>query len=156
MLPPAVVFVDPGGMNGFAMLFTPPGTYGRVWCGEWEFYEAAAMLETVLISYQGNVAVGWERFTINSTTHRKTPQPEALHFIGVLRLLTRKYRCRVLPEAQQQSPSKGEQAKLKAIGWWVPGKDDAQSAAAHLLRWLLQTGEIPPQEAEILNALQGE
>lgn len=156
MLPPAVVFVDPGGMNGFAMLFTPPGPYGRFWCDEWSFYEACSILETVCIAYQQNLLIGWERFTINSTTHKKTPQPEALHFIGVLRLTTHRYRCRVLPEAQQRSPSAEDQRRLKALGWWVPGKDDAQSAAAHLLRWLLQTGEIPPQEAEILNALQGE
>lgn len=153
MLPPAVLWVDPGLMTGFALLCNPPGPWGSLWVDEWDFPGACGVLESICISYQQQLAVGWERFTVTGETHKKTPQPDALHFIGVCRLMSLKYRCRVLPEAQQATPSKSEQEQLKALGWWVPSKDDAQSAAAHLLRWLQRTGELPPREREILNAI---
>ena len=33
---------------------------------------------------------------------------------------------------------------LKALGWWAPGLDDAQSAACHMLRWMMAGNMAPP------------
>ena len=40
--------------------------------------------------------------------------------------------------------------KLRMLGWWLPGKDDAQSAGQHMLAWLLRSGNLPPRERAIL------
>jgi hypothetical protein len=32
---------------------------------------------------------------------------------------------------------------LKRVGWWVPGKDDAQSASQHLLAFCLRENCVP-------------
>ena len=156
MLPPAVLWVDPGKMTGMAAYFSPyvnRDVKRGFEFGEFPFLEACQRIEIACIAWGAHLAVGWERFTVNADTHKKTPQPDAMHVIGVCRYVTVKYGCRVLPEAQQATPDALEQRQLKAIGWWVPGKDDAQSAAAHMLRYLVRENELPPQEREILAAL---
>lgn len=159
MLPPAVLWVDPGLMTGLALYRTEPAFSSTpvlpadFQCGEQDFFSACTKIDYLTREYGNRMAVGWERFTVNASTHKKTPQPDAMHVIGVCRYLAVKHGCRVLPEAQQASPSPLEQEQLKALGWWVASKDDAQSAAAHLLRYMQRTGELPPREREILNAL---
>ncbi len=153
MLPPALMAIDPGKQTGMAVLFTPPGSWGRFYCGEWPFDEFCNESETICLAYGDELAVLWERFTITRNTHKLTPQPDAMHVIGVCRYLAARYGCRVLPEAQQATPSPPEQAQLKALGWWEAGKDDSQSAAAHLLRYLVASNELPPKEREILAGL---
>jgi hypothetical protein len=150
-LPPAVMWVDPGRVTGMALL-----AHGQWFSAdEHMFYRACHQIESTCQSWGSMLAIGWERFTITGQTHKKTPQPDAMHMIGVCRFMAERYHCRVLPEAQQASPSPLEKRQLQAIGWWVPGKDDAQSAAAHLLRYLLKAGEVPPREAEILAQVSG-
>jgi hypothetical protein len=160
MLPPAVLWIDPGGQTGIAayqsqrkpLLPLSNEVPGFV-AAELDFQEACGEIDMICASWQGLLAIGWERFTITSTTHKKTPQPEAMHVIGVCRYLADKYGCRVLPEAQQATPSAAEQEQLKALKWWVPGKNDAQSAAGHMLRYLVRANELPPREREILSAI---
>jgi hypothetical protein len=153
MLPPALMAIDPGGMTGMAVLFTPPGSWGGFWCSEWPFHEFCRQFESVAVAYRDELAVFWERFQITARTHKLTPQPDAMHVIGVCRYLAAKHGCRVLPEARQATPSPGEQAQLRALGWWLPANNDAQSAAGHLLRYLVQSNELPSEEREILAGL---
>jgi len=159
MLPPALLWVDPGLMTGLAFYQSQrhpnwdTGVLPRFNADEFPFWPACKKIENVCAIWGNRLAMGWERFAINATTHKKTPQPDALHVIGVCRFLAARYECRVLPDAQQATPSKLEQEQLKALGWWVRGKDDAQSAAAHMLRYLNQANELPPKEREILAAL---
>jgi hypothetical protein len=148
MLPPAVLWVDPGLMTGLAIC-----EHGRFGFTEEAFIGACTTVETLAQHYESTLAIGWERFSITRNTYKLTPQPDAMHVIGVCRYLAAKYGCRVLPEAQQATPSPLEQVQLRALGWWVPSRDDAQSAAAHLLRWLVASNELPPKEREILAAL---
>jgi hypothetical protein len=159
MLPPALLWVDPGGMTGLARLRTAPAfETTRVMpvffeADEFAFTAACLRIENMCEDYRGRLWLGWERFDITSNTHKLTRQSDALHVIGVCRFLAQKYGVRVLEPAQQMTPTKAEQEKLKALGWWVPGKDDAQSASAHLLRYLVRERELPPRETEILRAL---
>lgn len=161
MLAPATLWVDPGKMTGLAFYQVMP------WSPNWEeplpqfhadelpFGPACYALEGLCQAWTNRLAFGWERFTINASTHKKTLEGtyDALHVIGVCRHLAQKYGCRVLPEAQQASPSPEEQKQLRALGWWIPSKDDAQSAAAHLLRYMQHSGDLPAKEREVLNAL---
>jgi len=154
MLPLAVLWVDPGKMTGLAYLSIagqqPGHRFGAL---ELPFQEACLNIDSMCQGWGSSLAIGWERFTITSRTYKLTPQPDALHVIGVCRYLAGKHGCRVLPEAPQATPGAAEQAQLRAIGWWQPGKDDAQSAAAHLLRYCVKTGNVPPGLAA---RLQGE
>lgn len=117
---------------------------------EYPFQRAGEVLWNRMQMFNRNLAIGWERFTILPDTHKLTPQPEAIEVIGVARFLAGVFGCRLLTPANQHSPDKTDQARLKALGWWTPGKDDAQSAAAHMLNWMLRAGELPPREREMI------
>lgn len=147
MLPPAVMWVDPGGMTGIA-LYTR--FESKLEVDEYPFQRAGEVIWNYLRHFRGNIAVGWERFTILPDTHKLTPQPEAIEVIGVTRFLAMSFSARMLTPANQHTPDKLDQARLKALGWWRPGKDDAQSAAAHMLNWMLREGELPPHEREMI------
>jgi hypothetical protein len=153
-LPPVVLWADPGKMTGLAVLHTNtmngPGHVFQA--EELEFMAACQVVENICESWQHNMAIGWERFDINESTHRKTQGgvKDAMHMIGVLRWLAYSSNCRTLPEAHQHTPDAAEQKMLKTLGWWVPGKNDAQSAACHMLRWLVQEGELTPAMREAL------
>lgn len=153
MLPPAVLWIDPGLMTGFARLES--GIYFSA--DEREFMDAGHLIVGITAYYGASLAIGWERFTIFEDTHKLTPQPEAAEIIGLARYHATANRCRILPDAAPGERKPATMAMLRKIGWWVPGKDDAQSAAQHMLAWLLRTDEVPPQQRAILNqALQGE
>jgi hypothetical protein len=141
MLPPCVLWIDPGFMSGFARL-----ERGRFLADEYPFKEAGDRLYALAQHYGPAMWVGWERFTVNAETHKKTPQPEAMEFIGVARFFCLSWRCRILTPAAPGDRNTATQAMLRQLGWWVPGKDDAQSAAQHMLSWLLRTGQLPPAE----------
>jgi hypothetical protein len=150
MLRPCTVWVDPGLMTGIAEYYRDSSL---LIAREYPFHDACTMIGKLCRDLAGGqLAIGWERFTIGPQTHKLTPQHDALHVIGVLRWQSRLYGCHVLPEAQQASPSKAEQDQLRRLGWWVPGKNDAQSAAAHMLRWMRREGELPPRERDMLSA----
>lgn len=148
MLPPAVMWVDPGGMTGIALYYRASGNFE---VDEYPFQRAGEVLYHRLQMFSGGrIAIGWERFTILPDTHKLTPQPEAIEVIGVARFLAGVFGARLLTPANQHTPDKMDQARLKSLGWWLPGKNDAQSAAGHMLNWMLRTGELPPHERELL------
>jgi hypothetical protein len=74
--------------------------------------------------------------------------------IGVTRRAMRKYGCCQIGPAMPAQRKTASPAMLKAIGWWRPGKDDAQSAAQHMLASMLRTGQVPDKEQVILAALR--
>ena len=147
MLPPVVMWVDPGGMTGIALYLT---FEGKLEVDEFPFQRAGEVIWNHMTHFRSALHVGWERFTILPDTHKLTPQPEAIEVIGVTRFLAGVFGCRVLSPASQHTPDKTDQARLKALGWWTPGKNDAQSAAAHMLNWMLVAGELPPHEREMI------
>lgn len=154
-LPPALLWIDPGKMTGLASLTTETQFHNLAFIAdEFDFQGAGYMIEGMCVYWKRKIAVGWERFTITPNTHKKTRQPEAMEVIGVARYICGKYGCQVLEPAQQHTPDASDQARLRALGWWKPGKDDAQSAAAHMLNYLLRTGTLPAREAAILRQLR--
>lgn len=145
--PPVLMWIDPGGMTGFAWLFK--GTFGAHEAG-WN--EACRQLDTACESWGPQLHIGYERFTILPSTHKRSPQPEAYEFPGVIKFLAVKHRCRLLEPAQPADRLAVSQADLEAVGWWTPGLDDAQSASRHLLAWLKRENCVPPEIARKLAA----
>jgi hypothetical protein len=147
MLPPAVLWLDPGGMTGFALL-----ERGKFSTYELPFQETGNRIYAECSIWKTALAIGWERWRISEDTHKTTPEPEAMHVIGVARWLSATWHCQVLQPAAPGDRDVATPAMLHLIGWWRPGLDDAQSASQHMLAWLLRTGNLPPEQARILAA----
>jgi hypothetical protein len=147
MIPPMVLWGDPGKMTGLAWLLAG-GSIFQV--DEYPFDEACFQIEQ-WCAYQGPLlTVGWEAYR----PRRGVPQDDAhfaLEVIGVFRYLSRKHHCTVLPEGQPHDPDAADRKILIALGWWTPGKKDAQSAAVHMYKYLHRTGNLPPRERAILS-----
>lgn len=142
-----VLWIDTGDMTGFAML----DRHGRdFWADEFDFQTAATALEQLCASRGPRLAVGWERYTVDPG-RPQTHVYDALGMTGVARYLARKYRCIGLPSAAPGDRKTGTRKILTAIGWWRPGKDDAQAAAQHLYAWCMRTANLPPRERAILS-----
>jgi cytosine/adenosine deaminase-related metal-dependent hydrolase len=95
------------------------------------------------------LSIGWEKFTI----FPGTPAVDAHHaieMIGVARWHAHLYGCQILPPAAPEQRKMATREMLKALGWWKPAHDDAQSAAQHLCAWMLRSGNMPAREAMIL------
>lgn len=146
----AELWLDPGDMTGFALLTS----HGDFWADEFPFYVACDWVAWFCRTYGPGLKIGWERFTITAETHKLTRQPDAIHIIGVCRWQARLWHCQVLAEAQRHTPNAAEQAELRELNWWVPGKNDAQSAACHLLKHLQRSNTIPSVAAGKLAALR--
>jgi hypothetical protein len=147
-IPPVVLWVDPGKMTGVAYL----NERREFAADEWPFGPACREIGSLCERFGRTLAIGWERFDINSETHKKTQAgtKDAMHMIGACRYLVARYECRFLGEAHQHTPTPVERDQLKRLGWWRPGKDDAQSAACHMFRWLMAEGELTPAQRELL------
>ena len=147
MILPAILWADPGGMTGIAVL---AGHGSRFYCDEYDFDHAADYAEAACMAMGRSLAVGWERYV----PRPGVPQTEAwmaLEMIGVIRRYARKHRCVILDPAQPHTPKGHDRLELQAIGWWIPGKKDAQSAAWHMLSYLRKSGQLPPRERAILS-----
>lgn len=147
-----VMWIDPGGMTGIAVWWPDPFAPG-VLITEADFDGAADQIEQACAFWGSGLDVGWEDFHI----HPKTPARDAhlaIEMIGVARRAQRKNGCRNIGPAQPDQRKKATKAMLEAIGWWMPGKDDAQSAAQHALAWMLRTGNVPNREATVLAQLR--
>jgi hypothetical protein len=147
-LPVAVMWVDPGLMTGIALLEDG----WKFWPYEYGFMEAGTIIESAAAAYGPTLAVGWEAFSIRP----KTPAADAHHaieMIGVTRRIATRACCQILPPAQPHTPKTAERRILQALGWWTAGKNDAQSAAWHMVAWLLREGIAPPH---VMAAVLGE
>jgi hypothetical protein len=150
MIPEAVLWIDPGDDTGLAWLLDH-GTAFYAW--EFKFFEAGDQIEATCQQHGPRLAVGWERYDIR-TRLPQTHAYDAIGIIAVTRRAVRRYGCQVLDPAQQHTPTPAEHRELEAIGWWVKGRNDAQSAAGHLLAWLRRSHNLPPREREILSAVR--
>lgn len=149
MIDRTVVWVDPGKDTGIAAWHP---RWHKATCWEAGFEMAGDIIEYVCGAY-GQPLVGWETFHVNP----KTPPADAHHaieMIGVTRRAAIKNGCTILTAASPDQRKVATPAMLKALGWWVAGKDDAQSALQHLLAWLLRENHLPDREAGILAELR--
>jgi hypothetical protein len=152
-----VLWIDPGQVTGLAVWVPQQSavTFTGFLADEWEFSEAADGIEWLCSNYRNHLTMGWEHFSINAATHKKTASAHhAIEMIGVARRYSLQYHCKNVGPAQPEQRKKATMAMLQAIGWWVPGKDDAQSAAQHMLAWMFRAGCVPDREAVTLAALR--
>ena len=144
--PPVVLWLDPGGMTGFAALISSRD----YWADEFAWEGACDRLTGWANYYHGMLHIGYEKFTILPGTHKLSAQPEAYEFPGVIKHIARQFGCHLLPPAMPRERELATPAMLQTLGWWVPGKNDAQSAAQHLLAFLLRENCLPYSQATAL------
>jgi len=142
------MWIDPGGMTGLATLIN-----GGFFASEYPFAEACDVLTGNCQLFGRELHIGYEKFTILPSTHKLHPEPEAYEFPGVVKYLARMNRCVLLQPAQPSERLAATSAELKALGWWTPGLNDAQSAAQHLLAFLKRENCVPPHLATTLARL---
>lgn len=141
MLPPAVMWIDPGGMTGLATL--TKGT--DFWTDEFPPQQACEIIANFCHMWNHGAVIGWERFHIGPGTHKLTQEPihQTIETIGVARYLATAHHVRILTPAAPEDRKAASAAMLRKLGIWPAGKDDAQSAAQHLVSWCLRTGDMP-------------
>ena len=135
-----VLWIDSGKDTGLALW--QPGTPAYLWADEFEFIKAGDLIEEACRTFPG-LHVGWEHFHV----HSRTPGDDAhfaIEMIGVARRIVYKANLISFKPAPPGSRDIATKAMLEHIGWWVPGKDDAQSAAQHMLAWMLRSENVPP------------
>lgn len=133
-----VIWIDPGKATGIAMWSPEAGFH----VFEDQFGNACDRIESACRYWNTALRLGWEHFSILPGT----PPDDAHHaieMIGVCRRYMHVHACKQIGPAMPGQRKLATMAMLKALGWWVPGKDDAQSAAQHLLAWMLRTGNTP-------------
>jgi hypothetical protein len=149
MIHPMVMWMDPGGDSGLAWLWD---TGTRFHADEFRLPQLVYQIEDTCSRYRRYAAVGWERY-FPIPGKPQTNAADAIEPIGVLKSAAIRYGCTILKPAEPRTPDASEHQQLEAIGWWVPGKDDAQSAAGHMLRYCRRSGNLPPAVAAILSGL---
>lgn len=150
-LPVSALWVDPGLDTGLAWLQGER----MFWAGEFRFMQAGTEIERICNHYGPHLAVGWERFDIRPKTPPQNAA-DAIEMIGVTRRIATRALCQILTPASQHTPGPQERKILAALGWWVAGKNDAQSAACHMLRWMLREHIAPPYVMAAVHEITGE
>jgi hypothetical protein len=141
MLPPAVMWIDPGGYTGLATL-----TSGRFfWADEFLPQQAAELIASFCERWNHGGMLGFERFHIGPQTHKLTQEPvhQTIEMIGVAKYLATINHVRILTPAAPDDRKPASPAVLRKLGLWPSGKDDAQSAAQHLVAWCLRSNNLP-------------
>lgn len=140
-----VLAVDPGGTTGVAwhIAEVPLVDADQVPGGEEGFYAWwNDLFQNINNTYRRPTMIIVEDFKITPTTHKKTPQPDAMRIIGALRYWGYSYDVPVLTPSPADKAF-GTDDKLKALGWWQPGKGHANDALRHLLNQLVEL-RYPP------------
>jgi hypothetical protein len=143
--PQHVMWIDPGGMTGIALW-----DRNSFRADEHLPFPACQLIETYCQRLGSALYVGWEKFTIGPNTHKLTRQPEAYEIPGLVKYLAQKHNCKMLKPAMPDARLTATPKMLQSIGWWPYGKDDAQSAAQHMLSWMKRENCVPGQLLTLL------
>lgn len=156
MISQPVLWIDPGKVTGIAV-YDPSARAEsqRAVQDEYAFMQAADQIEAICKFYGKRLLIGWEAFIIGPQTHKKSADAHhSIEMIGVARRAALVSECTILTSAKPDERNLATPDMVRAVGWWRPGKDDAQSAAQHLLAWMLRTDSLPAAEAVKLAALR--
>lgn len=141
-----ILAIDPGSASGVAMLTGKNFTCGEIMGGH------IPLMDFVWHKLHDLDAIVIERFNINSATHTKTRNYDALYAIGTT-LWMGEY-AHIPVTLQNPSVGKGKDFathdKLEKLGWYMPSKGGHQvDASCHLLQYVVQL----PQYAWIVEEL---
>lgn len=124
-----IIGLDPGGTCGFASLLGD--TFESC---DLRPYDACLRLERLLARRDVDASVvACERFTLTAESVKKTRQNDALEIIGVARYLATRYNSTAfLLQGASEAQKAANREVLRLLGWWTPGVDHRNKAAAQL------------------------
>lgn len=79
-----------------------------------------------------DVVVSVERFTLGRRRGARTAQPDALKVVGALEWIARRHNVVFLNPGASDAQRIGNRDALRALGWWTPGVDHLNQAAAQV------------------------
>jgi hypothetical protein len=138
--PSFFMWIDPGLTTGWAMWY--PATYHFYSGNVTGLIPAAAHVQNALRLPSRRAAIGWEPFAIRPGSSRLALDTTALEVIGAVKWIAYALNATVLPPSQPSDRKLGE-LHLRTLGWHRPGPDHADSAASHLLSYLLRERLLP-------------
>jgi predicted RNase H-like nuclease (RuvC/YqgF family) len=128
--PRLIIGVDPGKMTGLAWLIDD--TFKST---DLTAINACDMISNLLISYseQRPVIIAAERYNITQRTVKLTRQYDALEVIGTCRWMAHNHHTMFILQAASEAQRCGNRDVLRALGWWKPGGDHLNKAAAQVV-----------------------
>lgn len=143
---PYILALDPGKTTGWAIYRSvPEHNYGpddpQFECGELDFMGICRELDSWTSHYSDQLDVVSEEFKINARTAKNTQQTWSLEVMGVARYFSREFTSQDLIISQRSAAMNfSTDGRLKAIGWYVPGRPHGRAATRHLLHHLVARG----------------
>jgi hypothetical protein len=134
-LPRFVLGIDPGKTTGVALYDLLTDHLDGAELAE---DEVGRWLEFMIAGVRPVVAC--EAFVITQHTARNSQAPWSLEIIGVARHLAATHGCRFELQAASAAKAFATDARLKALGWWRPGKGHMADAQRHTLLFLVKNG----------------
>lgn len=126
---PDYMALDPGLTTGWAILHED----GRHESGQLTVWETYRAVEKFCERDSANVLVA-EKFTITARTAQLSQAPWSLELIGVARKEAWKLLdTPLVTQTPAQAKGFSSDARLRHLGWWLPGKGHANDASRHLL-----------------------
>ena len=147
VLPPCVLWMDPGMISGLAWLWQGGTAF---FTDEYPFDQVGKHIEDTCRAYGRGLVLGYETYKVRPNMPQ-TNARDAMEPIGVLRHYGLRYGCQVV-HADPGDRLVATRQMLTAFGWWPKGKKDAASAAQHLAAWCLRENCLPPRERAIMSA----
>lgn len=132
-----VIAFDPGGTTGWARR---TGT-GLFVSGQGDWYSVLHTTHETL-QMEATPIIVCEDFIFTNQTLKKTRQTYSTEGIGVLRYLAQRYGREFVLQTPAAAKTFSTDAKLKRIGWHVPGQNHANDAARHLLLYAASNGLV--------------
>lgn len=137
-----ILALDPGQTTGWALW--EPGSLSPPECGQTDFVETMRLLSDRVSRFE-NLQIVAEMFIIGAGTVRKSQAPWSLEIIGCARwaALTTGRDLKLQQAASAKRFS--SDWRLKALGWYKPGKGHANDALRHLLLYAVSMGWWDPR-----------
>lgn len=121
-----IIGVDPGGTTGLAWVLN--GQFESV---DLPPLEAMDKVDE-LVRRRVPTVIAAERYNITAQTIKKTRQYDALEVIGACRWLAYRYHASFLLQSAGEAQRAGNREVLRVLGWWKPGGDHLNKAAAQV------------------------
>jgi hypothetical protein len=135
---PYILAIDPGQISGAAWIARADlASFDSI---QLAFPAICRMIKTYTEAWRTTLDVVAERFTIGPKTYRRLGAEWPLQVIGIARFYSMEHTGQDLIMYEQNPPFASDQ-RLKALGWWRPGQEDANSAARQVLKHMAETDQ---------------
>lgn len=141
--------IDPGDSTGITLFKFENNTVEIIWSREIDEYEVDFVIEDTVSTYQGQIEVVSEKFTITPQTGKLTAAPWSLEKTGVSRYIARKYKVKFTIQLPVDAKSFCTNKLIKTLGLWVVipnGEGHALDSIRHGVLYMVRNFNWRPPE----------